>query len=336
MKRSRFVATSLALVGLLGAAEVRSAAVEQQRRLEEFRKQSLAQRKSQGLDKDRKALYAKYPTPEVKLAAPPGGGGDVLEVPVGTEATLVATGRIPGDAYPHLDCVGVEVLSHKVTEGRLEVRVKVSPNAMPGTCEMRVFSPVSLAYDDVVAFRKVGAFKWDLALANGMKARLSTSSQKGSDLFTGTSEWFSKDGKSLGTRQVNINTASDKNVVITVQRTQEEMAVASQAATEAVSGADSAQAQKEMMAVQQQMQKECMSLPSDKMAPCLKKYSEQMKAASQKMREAQGASQKKADAAMVGCQSLRLDVAEGKASGKATGCGGPGEVAVTGTVTAGK
>lgn len=336
MKRSRFVASALVLAGLLGAAEVRSASVEQKRRMDEFRKKALAARKAQGLDKNPAALYAKYPTPELKLEGAGAAGGAGLEVAVGTEATLVVTGRFSGEAFPHVDCPGVELLSQKVTENRLELRVKVAESAVPGICELRVFSPVSMANEQLVVFRKVASYKWDLALANGMKVKVNAASQKGVDIISGNSEWFSPEGKSLGTRLVNVNPSGD-SLLVTVQRTQQELEAATKALSAGTQGPEGAKAQQEMQALQAKMQKECMSLPSDKMAPCLTKYSEQMKAASAKMREAATAGQKKAAAASVGCQTLRLKLAEGgKVSGKANGCGAPGEVAVTGTVTVNK
>ncbi len=334
MKRSGFLAAALGLVGLLGAAEVRSASVENQRALESFRKQALEQRKAQGLNKDRKALFAKYPTPQVKLAPGP-GGGDVLELPVGSEATLVATGRYVANSFASLDCPGVEVVSQKITESRLELRVRALSHALPGLCVMQVLSPVSLAYETVPAVRVMGSLQLELETANGLKARVRMASQRGSNTLTGGSDWTSKEGKPLGTRQVRAE-PREEGFFVQLVRTQQEQDAAAQTLSTATQGTDSQAAQQELKAIQDKMQQECMKLPPDKMGPCLQKYTPQMKAASEKMRGANTSAQQKAAAGVVGCNSMKLKVADGKVSGRGTGCGAPGDVNVTGTVTVSK
>jgi hypothetical protein len=333
MKRSGFLAAALALGGLLGAAEVRSASVDHQRGLEAFRKKALADRRAQGLDKNEKALYAKYPTPEVTMVS--GGGGATFDVPAGTEATLTATGRFVPGSFAHVNCVGVEVLSQKVTETKLEVRVRVSGTALPGACDMTVYSPVSLAYESLPALRITGTHQWELTTANGLKVRMRTSSQPDSALLSGSTEWSSKEGKALGTRQAVVE-RTEAGVTVNVQRSAEEMEAASKAWSSASKGSEMADAQKETKAIQDKMQAECMKLPPDKMGPCIQKYSAQMRAATEKMQNASKAAQQKADAGVVGCQMMKLQVVGGKVSGRGTGCGAPGEVNVTGTVTLSK
>jgi hypothetical protein len=333
MKRSGFLAAALGLVGLLGAAEVRSASVENQRALESFRKQALEQRKAQGLSKDRKALYARYPTPQVKLA--PGPGGDVLELPVGAEATLVATGRYVPGSFASLGCPGVEVLSQKVTESRLELRVRALSHALPGVCELRVLSPVSLAHENVPAVRVMGSLLLELETANGLKARVRMASQRGTHTLTGGSDWTSREGKALGTQPVRAEPSEEGFLVQLVRPAQEPQASA-QAPSPATQGADPQEAQKELKAIQEKRQQECMKLPQAEKGPCLHKYIPQMKAAAEKVRGANTSAQQKAAGGPVGCNSMKLKVADGKVSGRGTGCGAPGEVAVKGTVTVSK
>jgi len=334
MKRSGFLAAALGLVGLLGAAEVRSASVEQQRALESFRKQALEQRKAQGLTKDRKALYAKYPSPQVKLAPGP-GGGELLELPIGSEATLVATGKYVPGSFASLTCPGVEAVSQKITDSRLEARVRALGTALPGVCELQVLSPVSLAYENVAAVRVMGSMRWELQTANGLKARMNIASQRGSSTMTGGSDWTSREGKPLGARQVRAEPGSE-GFFVQLVRTQQEQDSSAQALKTATQGEDSQAAQKELKAVQDKMQQECMKLPPDKMGPCLQKYTPLMKAASEKMRGANTSAQQKAADAVVGCSSMKLKVTDGKVTGRGTGCGAPGEVDVTGTVTVSK
>ena len=334
MKRSGFLAASLGLVGLLGAAEVRSASVENQRALESFRKQALEQRKAQGLNKDRKALYAKYPTPQVKLA--PGPGGDVLELPVGAEATLVATGKYVANSFASLDCPGVEAVSQQITESRLELRARALSHALPGVCELQVLSPVSLARETVPAVRVMGSLQLELETANGLKARVRMASQRGSNTLTGGSEWTSREGKPLGTQPVRAEPSEGGFLVQLVRPQPPQQQASAQAPGTATPGADPQEAQKELKAIQEKRQQECMKLPQEQKGPCLQKYTPQMKAAAEKVRVANTSAQQKAAGGAVGCNSMKLKVADGKVSGRGTGCGTPGEVNVTGTVTVSK
>ncbi|HEX8699943.1 MAG TPA: hypothetical protein VF815_13955 [Myxococcaceae bacterium] len=333
MKRSGFVAAALALGGLLGAAEVRSASNEHQKSLEAFKKKALSDRRAQGLDKNEKALYEKYPTPEVQLVGG-GGGASILDAPAGTETTLTATGRFVPGSFAHINCVNVQVLSQKVTETKLEVRVRVAGAALPGMCDMVVYSPVSLA-NEGVSFRITGSHQWELATANGLKVRMRTSSQKDSNLLSATTDWFSKDGKPLGTRQASVE-SNEQSVTVNVMRSEEELQNASKAWRSTSSNTDMADAQKEAKAIQEKMKAECMKLAGEKMGACIQKYTAQLQATTQKMQNANKATQEKADAGAVGCQSMKLQVVAGKVSGQGTSCGAPGEVAVTGTVTVSK
>ncbi|WP_224360345.1 hypothetical protein [Hyalangium versicolor] len=328
MKRSRFLAAVLALGGLLGAAEVRSAA--NQNRLDEFEKKALKDRRAQGLDKNRSALFAKYPSPEIKLES-----GQVPTVSVGSETTLTVNGRFLPGSMANTECAGTEILSEKVTETRVEVRLRVTTLALPGSCNVEIISPVSLASATKQAFQVVGDYTWQLALANGMKARLRTTSQPGTVLVSGTSEWFGKDGKSLGTRPVSVTREPD-GYRVTVQRSAEETAASDQAMEEARADYSSADNQKKMAEIQQKMQQDCMKLPPAQMGTCIQKYTEQMKTISDKAMAKGQAAQEKAAAGTVGCQSLHLQVNQGKVTGQGNSCGAPGDVAVTGSVSVAK
>lgn len=359
MNRSRFLAAALALVGLLGAAEVRSASGDQQSRLKSFQEKSQKERQAQKLD--RKALFNKYPTPEIFMVSmgsggatdpkpPPkskggasaGGGasggspgGDLGSVAVGTETTLTATGRFLPGSLSTVECQGVEVLSEKITETRADVKVKVTSAAPAGTCDLRIISPVSLASSRRPAFKVIGSYTWELTIANGWKARVKTVAKPDSILITGTSEWFDKGGKSLGSREVSVKQTFD-GYQIDVQRTEAEQAASEQAMAESGKAFKNEDNQKAAADIQAKMQTECMKLPPDQMSGCIQKYTAQMMALAQQVQTQSEAGQKKAAASGVGCQTLQLAVNEGKVTGRGTQCGAPGEVNVTGTVTATK
>ncbi len=345
MSRSHFVAAVLGLVALLGAAEVHSAVQEQQRRLAEFQQKAAKERKAQGLENDRAKLYAKYPTPEVTLVSasggasgsgsPGGSGGKLPTVQAGAETTLTLTGRFMPGTLTHVDCAGAEVISDKATEKSVEVRVRVAATTLPGDCDVRVLSPVSLAVAREPAFRVVGKHQWELQLANGMKARLSTSSQQVGPAIAGTSEWFDKGGKSLGTRQVNVDSSAD-GYRVNVQRTKEETEAASKAISAAHKEYTNEDTQKQMKEAQLKIKNECMKMKPDQMGPCIKKYTAQMNELSKKAQGKAQEAQAQVAASNVGCDSLSLQVSDGKVTGRGTNCGAPGEVDVTGSVAAAK
>lgn len=331
MNRSRFLAAVLALGGLLGAAEVRSASNEHQARLRAFEQKAQKERQAQGLENNRAALFAKYPSPEMKLAGNP--DAELIAIPVKSEATVSLTGHFVPGSLSETECSGAEVITEKVTETQLDARVRVSAEGLPGPCILRVFSPVSLATASQRAFRVVGNHQWQLALANGMKVKMSTTAVAAKPDITGTSEWFDKSGKSLGTRAVTLDPHAE-GFGVTVQRTQEEKAASAQVAQSARQDSSRADIQKQSAEIQQKMQAECMKLPGAQMGPCIKKYTEQLKALSQGAQNKAQATQQKMASTAVGCDTLSLQASAGKVSGKGNTCGAPGEVAVTGTVTA--
>jgi hypothetical protein len=358
MNRSRFFAAVLALVGLLGAAEVRSASNDQQSRLKSFQDKAQKERQAQKLD--RKALFAKYPTPEISMVAGGGGdapdkapgkkpgggasggsapggapGGNLGSVAVGTEATLVATGRFLPGSMSTVECQGVEILSEKITESRAEVKVKVKSEAPAGACDLRILSPVSLASARRAAFKVIGNYSWDLKVANGMKARMKTAAKPDTVLIEGTSEWFDKGGKSLGTRLVKLE-RTEEGYHVDVQRTTEEINASKQAAADSGAAFKRQDNQKAAADIQAKMQAECMKLPPAQMGGCIQKYTAEMTSLSQRVQSEGQVSEKKVLAVAVGCKSLELAVNETLVTGRGTDCGAPGESEVTGTVKATK
>jgi len=334
MNSSRFLAAALALAGLLGAAEVRSASNDHQSRLKAFQDKAQKERQAQKLDK--KSLFAKYPTPELKLVTAGGGkgapSGELPSVPVGGETTITATGRFVPGSMPSMECQGAEVISEKVTESSAEVKVKVTSQAQAGQCDLRIISPVSLASARRPAFRVIGNYQWELTVANGMKARMKTVAKPDTVVIEGTSEWFDKGGKSLGTRLVRLDRTTE-GYHVDVQRTTEETLAAKQASADSGNAFKRQDNQKAAADIQAKMQSECMKLPPDKMSPCIQKYTAEMTALSQRVQNQAQAGEKKAMAVAVGCQALELAVNEGRVTGRGTNCGAPGESDVTGTVT---
>jgi hypothetical protein len=338
MNRSRFLVAVLTLVGLLGAAEVHSASNAQQDRLQALRQQAEKERQSMNLDKS--ALLAKYPTPELKLVSAAGasvtnGGGDLPSVPVGSELTVSATGKFLPGSVSSMDCEGVVVTSDKVTDSRVEAKVKVTTNALAEECSLRVVSPVSLASARKPVFRVVGKYQWDLTLSNGMKARMRTEVQPSTVVITGLSEWTDKSGRALGGRQVKLERSTEGYRVLT-QRTKEESAASDAAMQDSGKAFKKEDNQKAAAEIQAKMQSECLKMSPDKMSGCIQKYTAQMQALSQRVQAESQGGQQKAIASAVGCEWMNLAVSDGKVTGRGTNCGAPGEVNITGTFKATK
>jgi hypothetical protein len=327
MSRLRVLTLALALGGLAAIAGERADAGDHRERVAEFQHKALEERKAQKLDADRKALYAKYPTPELKIAS-------VKDVRLGGEETIQATGRFQAGSLV-VPCHGVELLSHKLADTHLEARVRVTVDARPGPCELRVYAPVSAQSTGRPALNVVGLYAWELALSNGMKARMRTGSEKGTGGLHGSAEWFDAKGKSQGSRDVELS-PRDTGYQITVRRTREEEAAARETYNTARKDAETLAARDEAREIQKKMREECQKLPPDKLGPCMQKYTPQIAEAAKRMQNRTQQTQHAAEVRAVGCNTLTLEVRGGRVTGKAEGCGERGEVRVTGAVTPGK
>lgn len=319
MNRNRFLVAALAMGGLLGAAEVRSTTADQQKRLEEFQAKAMAARRSQNLEGKRNALVTKYPTPEISLSR-------MVDTVPGNELVLKVPGSFVPDSLVTLPCEGFEVLSSKVTARQVEARVRVGPNAMPGECELHVYSPVSLTHSQVPAVRVGGDYVWELKLANGMTSRWKTSVGTGGAVLAGQSEWF-QGGKPLGTRKVELESAS-YGLQATVQRTEAEDNAAYEIQNKPSESDNTAE---QLSALLDKITEECSKLPDNKQAACSQKYQGQMDALQKKLYDQRDTTAKKAAGVSAVCSELKLKVRDGKVTGTGSNCGGANDVAVTGT-----
>lgn len=320
MNRSRFLVATLALGGLVGAAQVRSTADEQQQRLKEFLEKAQAARVEQKLDNSRKALVAKYPTPEIAFSKP-------VEARGGSEVTVFVTGQFVPGSLVVVPCEGVEVLSTKVTPQRAEARVRVLPDALPYECDLQVVTPVSGISATTPVLHIQGSYEWELKLSNGMTTRWKTSMGEDGYTLAGQSEWSNK-GKPLGTRAVVVRNEGD-GLSAAVELTEEESGEAS-AAYEA-SSADMEAMGKQMDALMKKAQAECSKLPDEKQGECQAKYGKQIQALSESVLSKAQAASNQAQSAVSICPNLKLKAVGGRVTGTAEGCGAADEVKVTGT-----
>ncbi len=314
MNRNRFLIALVSLGGLLGSAWASATASSHQKRLAEFTAQAEAARKSQKLN-DRRALFGKYPTPELTL-------DQEVEVRPGAELTVSSGGSFVPGSLVVVPCDDVELLSSQVKDKRVEARLRVRPHALPQSCDLEVYSPVSLAHGSARALKIVGDSVWELKLANGMTTRWQV--KAGETGMVGTSEWF-KGGKSLGTRGVTLEPGSE-GLRAGLELTEEELA----AATEAQESTAQSPAQAEYNALLEKIQAECGSQPAQAQIACFQKHTAKLEALQAKLEEQGNAEQSRSVSAL--CDELRLEAKDGQVNGYAVKCrGSTGQVKVTGT-----
>ncbi len=324
MNRTRFLVAVLALGGLVGAAQVRSSAAEQQKRVDDFLIKATAARKAQKLDTNRDALMAKYPTPEVSLST-------TVEARPGSEHTLTVRGQFVPGTIAVIPCEGVEVLSTNVTADRIEAKVRVLPHALPSECDMQIVTPVSGVGSTATVLRIQGSYEWDLKLANGMTTRFTASMAEDGHTLSGQSEW-NHQGKSLGKRVVVVSTDGEQGVRVDVETTEEESNAAGKALESGSVDMDALS--KKMDALMQKSMAECAKGTQEQQATCQDKYRVQMEALTNEAMAQTEATVKAAQSVTAACSELKLKAVGGQVSGTAHNCGGAGVVKVTGTYKA--
>jgi hypothetical protein len=107
---------------------------------------------------------------------------------------------------------------------------------------------------------------------------------------------------------------------------------------QALAGTQTADSQKdldELQQLSQAMVDECGKLEPAKMGPCFTKYQEKLKPVQARMGERAGDTEQRMKTRKIGCSQVRLEVApDGKVTGRAEGCGAPGETTVSGKLSA--
>lgn len=157
-------AATLAL--LVAAALVRAQASPFQAKRNELRKQAEAAQQTQGLAgaANRKALFAKYPTPEIKLAKP-------LALAAGVSGALSVPGRFPEGASVVAGSEAITLADVAVTATAVKGTVTAAAGLPPQWARVYVFAPVSLAETWTPVF--VGAPQaFELKASNGWTVKV--------------------------------------------------------------------------------------------------------------------------------------------------------------------
>jgi hypothetical protein len=151
----------VALVCLVGTA---SAGASFDKRIA-FQEKQRAYRAKHNLTDD--AARAKYPAPDLFI-------GDEKVVSPGEVTVVTATGKAAKGSFFIFNCDDLQILSVKHTAKAVTVKVKVGAFALPRHCALFAVSPVSVATLEIPALEIVGTYTWNLTLANGMTAVLTT------------------------------------------------------------------------------------------------------------------------------------------------------------------
>lgn len=150
------------LVLVLGAA--RASTKRYQEKRSALMVQLEAERKRLGLT-DRKALFAKYPTPEVKLCRP-------VRVAPGGVADLVITGKFTAGTKVLFENDEIEVVSEAVTLTDYRAKVRIPAGLGPTFANAHIFAPVSGGTASCLAVYVGGKYEWEFTASNGWRLKV--------------------------------------------------------------------------------------------------------------------------------------------------------------------
>ncbi len=324
--RSRSIATGLVVAGLaLGgtAVLVRAAAMNTKysAEVERLRQEWRSQQQAEGLSgsAQQKALYAKYPTPELVLAK-------VVQLAPGQTATLAATGTFPPRTTFLLENDQVTLGAPTVGAKAFSASVTAAPDAIPGFARLFAYAPVSGAWKAAPALFVGAPPRFDLTANNGWRVTVVPDAKaftvQGGQASVGYVAEFYKPGEAKP-----FETASGRLSLDGGQSPSDEWSFSMSAA-----GAGSAMA--EMQAIQSQMSDpnafmKMTDAQRDALMARLEAVTERMGKEAEAMVADPAAAQRKQDA--FGCQHLSLKLVGAGVTG-AVSCGKDlGQLQLTGT-----
>lgn len=135
--------------------------------VQRLRQQWRSQQQAEGLSgsAQQKALYGKYPTPELTLAK-------VLQVAPGQTATLSLTGKFPPQTTFLLENDQVTLATPQVAGTSLSAAVTAAPDAVPGYARLFAYAPVSGAWTALPAVFVGAPPTFDLKAGNGWTVKV--------------------------------------------------------------------------------------------------------------------------------------------------------------------
>ncbi len=155
---TRLVAVLVCLSGTAWAGASRDKRIEFQEKQRPYRvKHNLSD----------EAALAKYPAPDLFF-------GDERVVAPGDVTTVTFEGKAAKGSLFIFDCDDVQILSIKHTAKAVTLKVKVGAFALARHCALFAVTPISVATLEIPTLEIAGSYTWNLELANGMKAVLTT------------------------------------------------------------------------------------------------------------------------------------------------------------------
>lgn len=289
--------------------------------VQRLRQEWRSQQQAEGLSgsAQQKALYGKYPTPELTLAK-------VVQVAQGQTATLALKGTFPPQTTFLLENDQVTLTTPKVVGTSLSAAVTAAPDAVPGYARLFAYAPVSGAWTAVPAVFVGTPPTFDLKASNGWTVKVvpqePTFNIGASDASASYVAEFYKPGDARP-----FETAAGR---LSIEGTR---APSDQWSFSIVSG-QAGSAMEEMQAIQRQMSDmdafmKMTEKQRDALMARLEAVSERMARESEAMIADPAAVQRKQDA--FGCQHLSLTLAGANVTGSVS-CGKDvGRLELTGT-----
>lgn len=167
LARSILAATFLAAL-TYGIARPATSRYEERRRA--ILAAANAERQRLGLT-DRKALFARYPTPQIKLCR-------AVSVPPGAAAEVVIQGKFePGTKFL-IENDNLDVLKENLTAAEYRATVSAARTSGPSYANVHAFAPASAANARCLAVLIGGKYQWDFTAENGWRVLLRPVLQK--------------------------------------------------------------------------------------------------------------------------------------------------------------
>lgn len=280
-----------------------------------FRKRALAERKKLGLDRDEKALAAKYPTPEVTFGE---GGADarVVLCPGGEPKSVTVSGKLQAGSLVVIRSDDVEILREQMTPNGWQATVRARKEALPGSVGIDVIAPVSAAMS-----RTNGLFigcdhTWTFEVA-GDTLVVKTHFERDSEVKA-SGEW-KRGGKPLGTVPLRVSIGAN-TLVLEQEQSEEDVQKQLEALDAVLKSPEMKSIDTRSEAAMKKMEA-CSKLPPDKMAPCFAAPRKELEELA-KERDALLAKAEMKSGPAFGCRRLDVVAKGGKLEGEAQGCAG--------------
>lgn len=295
-----------------------------------FRERALAERKKLGLDRDAKALAAKYPTPEVTFGE--GGAKAVVVLCPGGEAkSITVSGKLQAGSLVGIRSEDVEIVKEAMTPKGWQASVRAKKDAIPGAVSIDVIAPVSTAMGGTNGLYIGCDHTWNFEVA-GDTLVVKTHFERDTEVKT-SGEW-KRGGKTLGTVQLRVSVGTN-TLSVNADATPEEGMKQVDALQEMMQSPEMKSIDTRNQAAMVKLQA-CSKLPPDKMAPCFAAPQKEMEQLA-KERDALMAKAEMKSGPAFGCRRLDVDAKGGKLEGEAQGCAGKrsqDRLPVTGRYTA--